>query len=831
MSDPTGTPSPPARSRRLIGELRVTAGPELGKMFAVREDTVLGRDDSADIVLSDNTGQLSRRHVRISAAEREILVEDLDSTNGTFLNGERVHGKHPLASGDQIRIGASTLEFAPAPDLELTGVHEAPSDLTRLRDVPSDRTRARDVPSDLTRVRPTGLTRLRAIPAGLTRVRPGVREEDPAAAEAPPPVIEPEPTHAPPGADGELIIVSGTGAGSTAPVRVSATIGREPECELQVLDSEVSRRHAKVTIRDGIAAIDDLHSANGTYVDGERILDRQVLAPGDRIQIGEATIILTSPVFEGQETRELPPQVTGVREALSHSPKLLAAPSGNRKWWTLAVVLSTTFMLLLDITIVAVALPSITLALRPSFTEMQWIVDAYTLMLTAVLLTAGSLADLFGRKRLLTIGLIIFAGASVACAQAPSAVFLDFARGVQGIGGAIMFACSLALIVQEFPAKERAIAFGLYGAINGLSVAIGPIAGGLLTEHIGWEAIFYLNVPIAIVAFIVLQRKVVNLQGPTTKVDWGGLVTFSTAMFLAVFATIRGNTDGWTSPLILGCYGGAIVLIALFVVIEARREYPMFDLSLFRNPTFIGSSISAIAVTFSLLGLIFFLTTWIQTILGYSPVQAGLRMLVLSAAGMISGPIGGRASETVSPRIVLPISLALVAVGIYWMTDINATSNWTVLLGGLILCGLGLGLIGPTLASTAVGVVPPWRGGMASGMNSTCREFGTTAGLAVLGAIVAAQVSVHVHKALDGTFLAKDANGVAEAISVGATQALLKGFTASQRIGLEGVARESYAAGLRSAFYVSVVVAAFGCIMAILLVRKKHLRPDAVAGH
>jgi hypothetical protein len=257
----------------------------------------------------------------------------------------------------------------------------------------------------------------------------------------------------------------------------------------------------------------------------------------------------------------------------------------------------------------------------------------------------------------------------------------------------------------------------------------------------------------------------------------------------------------------------------------------MFDLRLFRNPTFIGASISAIAVTFSLLGLIFFLTTWIQSVLGYSPVQAGLRMLVLSGAGMITGPIGGRASETVSPRIILPIALALVGAGVLTMTDISADSSWTAILPGLVLCGLGLGLIGPTLASTAVGVVPPWRGGMASGMNSTCREFGTTAGLAVLGALVAHQVTVHVHDKLSGSFLAKSADGVAQAISVGATQTLVKGFTASQRIGLQHVARESYAAGLRSAFYVSAAVALVGCVASIALVRKKHLRPDAVAGH
>ncbi len=212
-----------------------------------------------------------------------------------------------------------------------------------------------------------------------------------------------------PSGEGELKILSGPGAGNTVKlVGGSATIGREPECDLQVLDSEVSRLHAKVTVRDGVAAIDDLHSSNGTYVDGDRILERTTLAPGDRIQIGEATIELSSPVFVGEAARIVAPQVSSVREVLSQSSRLLTAESGTRKWWTLAVVLITVFMLLLDVTIVAVALPTISAALKPTFSQLQWIVDAYALMLTSVLLTAGMMADIYGRKRILTIGLIIF---------------------------------------------------------------------------------------------------------------------------------------------------------------------------------------------------------------------------------------------------------------------------------------------------------------------------------------------------------------------------------------------------------------------------------------
>jgi EmrB/QacA subfamily drug resistance transporter len=633
-------------------------------------------------------------------------------------------------------------------------------------------------------------------------------------------------TFARPGSDGELSIVAGPGAGRAAPVRGSATIGREPECDLQVLDSEVSRRHAKVTVRDGDVFIDDLNSANGTYVNGERILGREALKPGDRIQIGQATIQLTSPAFEHAIARVPPPQVSAVRDVIEQPAKLLGAESGTRKWWTLAVVVATTFMLLLDMTIVSVALPSISRALHPSFSSLQWIVDAYTLALAALLLTAGSMADIFGRKRVLTIGLVIFLVASVACALAPTATTLVLARGVQGVGGAIMFACSLALIVQEFPAGERGVAFGVYGAVNGLSVAVGPIIGGLLVQGIGWQSIFYLNVPIGIAAFVVLQRKVVNLRGPAVQIDWLGVVTFTAGLGLATFATIRGNDDGWTSTEILACFGAAAALLAAFVAIELRTRQPMLDLGLFRNPTFIGASTSAITMSFSILALIFFLTTWLQSVLGYSPVNAGLRMLALTAPVLLIAPLAGRMTGTVTPRITLALGLGLIAVGILTMTAVKSNSSWTVILPGLCLSGLGLGIMNPTLASTAVGVVPPWRGGMASGINSTCREGGVTLGIAVLGAILLHQVRVHVKGALADTFLASSSKGIANAISVGGAPQLLAKTRPSLRPGLSETVHASYAAGLHSALLVAAAAAAVGCIAAVVLVRKRHLRAE-----
>ena len=762
----------PTRSRPPIGELVVSAGADAGLTVAVADDTVLGRDAEADVVLQDPSGKISRRHARIRLSDGKPVIEDLESTNGTYLNGKRIDAPQPLKEGDRIAIGESTLEFVPAPDLDPTPQPQV--------------------------IRARGIDQT---------------------------------TFAPRGTAGELRILGGPGAGTTAPVRAgSATIGREPECDLQVLDSEVSRRHAKVTVRDGVATIADLHSGNGTYVNGERILGSYTLAPGDKIQIGEATIELTSPVFQGTAVRKQPIQVTGVRDVLKKSPELLTE-TGNRKWWTLGVVLTTTFMLLLDVTIVGVAIPSISKALHPSFSELQWVVDAYTITLTTVLLTAGSMADIFGRKRVLTIGLIVFTVASLLCGLSTNITELILARGVQGIGGATMFACSLALIVQEFPAHERAIAFGAYGAVNGVSVALGPIVGGLLIEAFGWEAIFFLNVPIGIVAFFVLRRKLVNLPGPETEIDWPGLVTFSGFMFLAVFGTIRGNAEGWTSAEIVACYTLSIAFLGAFVAVELRRRFPMFDLRLFKNRTFVGSSVAAFTICFSCLALIFFLTVWFQSILGYSAIGTGTRMLVFTGVALAVGPIAGKATETVSPRLVLGLSLGLVSIGVLTMSRVDAGDSWTAIIPGLVLAGAGLGLAGPTLASTAVGVVPSWRGGMASGMNSTMREAGTTAGIAVLGVVLQHQVTSHVESALSGSFLAAATKPIANAISSGGTTELLAGQQPSVRPGLEEVARVSYTAGLQSIFLLAAIVAAVGCVASFALVRKSDMREDAVAGH
>src|SRR6478735_364264 len=266
------------------------------------------------------------------------------------------------------------------------------------------------------------------------------------------------------------------------------------------------------------------------------------------------------------------------------------SPVANRKWWTLGAVCVATFMLLLDITVVNTALPAIQKDLGGSFTDLQWVIDAYALSLAALVLTAGSLADRFGRRRLFSIGLGIFSAASLLCALAPDPTFLNLARALQGIGGAVMFAVSLALVAQEFPAgRERGTAMGLYGATIGVAVAIGPLVGGALTDALGWQSIFYLNVPVGIAAIVVTQLKLRESRDPNaTRVDWAGVASFSAALFLLVLALVRGNDEGWGSTLIVSLFAGSAALLAAFVAIEQRVSEPMLPLRLFRLPSFTG---------------------------------------------------------------------------------------------------------------------------------------------------------------------------------------------------------------------------------------------------
>src|SRR3954454_5898552 len=408
-----------------------------------------------------------------------------------------------------------------------------------------------------------------------------------------------------------------------------------------------------------------------------------------------------------------------------------------RKWWTLLAVTTATFMLLLDITVVNVALPSIREDLGASFTDLQWVIDAYALTLAALVLTAGSLADRLGRRRVFAIGLGIFSFASLLCGLAPDPTFLNIARALQGVGGAIMFAVSLALVAQEFPAgRERGMAMGIYGATIGIAVAVGPLVGGLLTDGLGWESVFLVNVPIGIAAVAITFWKVAESRDPNaTRVDWAGVTTFSTSLFLLVLALVRGNDEGWGSPLIVSLLASAAVLLVAFVAIERRVSQPMLPLELFKRPAFTGVQLAAFAVSGSMFALFLYLTLYLQNFLGYSPVDAGLRYLPITVASFVVAPLAGMALARIQARYLMAGGLALTGVGLALMAGLHLDSTWTALLAGFIVSGIGVGLLNPVIADVALSVVPKERSGMAAGINDTFRQVGIAVGIAAWGAI------------------------------------------------------------------------------------------------
>src|SRR5579859_7260474 len=378
----------------------------------------------------------------------------------------------------------------------------------------------------------------------------------------------------------------------------------------------------------------------------------------------------------------------------------------ERKWWTLIAVSVAMFMLLLDITVVNVALPAIQRSLHSSFQDLQWVVNAYALTLAAFLLTGGSLADLLGRRRVFVTGLVIFTASSAACGLASSPLALNLARAVQGTGGAMMFATSLALIAQAFHGSERGIAFGVYGGVIGAAVAVGPVVGGLITSAISWEWIFFVNVPIGVGAVILTLTQVAESRDPdATGVDWLGLFTFSGSLFLLVFALVQGNDDGWGSTKIVAYLAGSVVLIVLFVIVERAQTRPMLDLTLFRRPAFAGASIVAFAISSSMFAMFLYLTLYIQDVLGYNALHAGLRFLPITLISFVVAPFAGRLSVRVPVRALLSVGLLLVSGGLLAMTAVSATSGWTTLIPGFLIAGVGIGLVNPPLASTAVGVV------------------------------------------------------------------------------------------------------------------------------
>jgi EmrB/QacA subfamily drug resistance transporter len=490
------------------------------------------------------------------------------------------------------------------------------------------------------------------------------------------------------------------------------------------------------------------------------------------------------------------------------------------RWLGLAAICGATFMLLVDVTIVQVALPTIQRDFHASFTDLQWVISAYALTLSALILTSGSLSDRFGRKRIFLGGVALFTAASALCGLATGPLFLNLARALQGIGGAAMFATSLALIGQEFHGVERAKAIGVWGATVGGAVAVGPLVGGAITSGIGWRWIFFVNVPIGLATVAAAARLLVNVGDPESKsVDVAGLLTFSGSLFLLNFGLLRGSAEGWGSPLILGCLVGFAVLLGAFVGVELAQRRPMFDLSLFRNAGFCGVSIGTFAIGMGMFALFPYLTLYIQNDLGFSPFAGGVRLLPATLLTFLVPLVTRRTTERVPAGIVLGTGLVICAGGLAAMVAVTASSQWTVLLPGLVLTGIGIGIANPSIAKIGLGVVHPSRAGMASGISNTMRISGLATGIAALGAAFQAKVSSEMGRLLPGS-----PPQLAAAVAAGGRSAAVAAAHGSpaQQHQVLAAATQSFASGMDEIVVIGAVIVAVGTAAAFGLVRARH---------
>lgn len=500
-----------------------------------------------------------------------------------------------------------------------------------------------------------------------------------------------------------------------------------------------------------------------------------------------------------------------------------------RKWLTLTAVCTGVFMLLLDVTIVNVALPDIQKDLNSNLSDLQWVVDAYALSLAALLLTSGAIADIVGRRLVFATGIVVFTVGSLACGLAPNILTLIIARLAQGVGGAIMFATALALLAQAFAPRERGIAFGVFGAVTGVSVAVGPVLGGVLTTGLSWHWIFFVNIPVGIIALVITIVGVDESKAPGThKIDWLGCVTFSAALAFLVFGLIRSHADGWGSLQVSGSLIAAAVLLIAFAVVERTVAEPMVDASLFRVPTFTGGLIAAWAISASMFSLLTYIVIYLQGTMGYSALQAGLYFVPFSGLVFVSAAVAGRLSDKVPARWLITPGFILVGVGLLLMRGTDPTGGWTQFIPGFIVAGVGTGLINVPLASTAVGVVEQSRAGMASGMNSTFRQIGIATGVALLGSLLASRLSNNVQSALAGTPLADKGREIGDAVANGAAAQVINSVPAPLRAMVAERAGRGYADALDLILLIAACIAGIAAVSAAFLIRSKDFHASRV---
>jgi EmrB/QacA subfamily drug resistance transporter len=498
----------------------------------------------------------------------------------------------------------------------------------------------------------------------------------------------------------------------------------------------------------------------------------------------------------------------------------------NRRWWTLGAMSFALFMVMLDNTAVNVALPSIQEDFGASLSALEWTVNAYTLTFAVLLVTGGRLGDIFGRRRMFLFGVVVFALASATIGFAPSEGWLVASRAVQGVGAAFMMPGTLSIISNAFPPEERGKAIGTWAGVSAIALAVGPLLGGWLTEDVSWRAIFFINLPVAIGAVIVTLFAAHESRDETVgrTVDLPGIAGITVSLTALVFALVEGNSWGWGSPKIIGLLALSVVALAAFVVVEKRAVAPVVDFDALRSRQFLGANIVAFMVSFGMLAMFFFLALYMQNILGFSPLEAGVRFLPATVVIIFAGPIAGRLADRFGPRPLMTAGMLITAVSLFWQSRIGVDTSYGFLAPAFVLMGLGMGLVMSPMSMAAMNAVDRTKAGVASGTLSMFRMVGGTFGVAALGALVS---SVGRH----------DLERSLPAVPEGARERLAEGLGSGGGLHdapprVVNAAHAAFVDALGTGLTISAIAVAAGAVLAWLLIapgRPSGPAPLAVA--
>ncbi len=422
---------------------------------------------------------------------------------------------------------------------------------------------------------------------------------------------------------------------------------------------------------------------------------------------------------------------------LAHRARLVTEE--NSRWWTLGAMCFALFMIMLDNTVVNVALPSIQRDLHASLSALEWTMNAYTLTFAVLMVTGGRLGDIFGRRSMFLLGVTVFGISSAAIGFAPDDTILVAFRAVQGIGAAFMMPATLSIITQTFPAEQRGMAIGTWAGVSALALAIGPVVGGFLTQDVSWRAIFFINPPIAVGAVAVTLFAARESRDETVgrTVDFAGIAALTIGLTALVLGLVESNSWHWGSTRVIGLFALSVVALAAFVLIELRVRAPMLDFSFFRSRTSAGANLVAFLITFAMFAQFFFLTLYMQNVLHYTPLETGLRFLPATLVIIVMGPLAGRLTDRVGPRPLMALGLLITGAALLVQSRITLHTGYGLLLPGFVLMGLGMGMVMSPMSTAAMNAVDRTKAGAASGVLSMSRMVGGSVGLAVMGALVA----------------------------------------------------------------------------------------------